>query len=167
MKTVKFFPILLLFALLCSCSLTDKVKVDSFDGIDMDRLSSLTLNLKATNNSCHSLRLNDAAIAVSSGSTRVGTLTLRAPVGLASHSSSRLSIPLDARFENPLSALSLVRNLQRNPDRITLTGTATVKFGLFKRRFTFNELPLSKFLSTFNDSDTKSTDTEQIKTYKL
>lgn len=150
----------LLFAFVASLLLfTNCIKEDSvkFHGVEDVKISigpttAVNLVLSVENSSCSKIRVNDALFHITDPyGNEIATLTVIEEVALPRKSTTSVSIPVRIRLTDPLRAVSIISNIRSEAPRMLVTGSARLNAGAMRKKYEVNKMPLSRFISIFED----------------
>ena len=140
--------------LLASCIKEDSVKFHGIEDIQISVGSIVAINavVSVENSSCSKIRLSDAMFYLTDPSgNEIAVLTVPEELVLPKKSTTSVTIPFRIKLTNPLAALSLIKDIERQAPRILVTGSTKLKAGALKKKYEVNKLPLSGFISIFGD----------------
>ena len=126
----------------------------------IERHGSAGVDLEATitNQTGRRVELKSASLRLCYREAEVAQAQLLRPVELPRHSTTRIESRWRLRSEDPAALNMLLQRIERGEyEKISLGGVLKVGLGGFKKSFSFEKLPLSDFLRTF-EAETSNTE---------
>lgn len=129
------------------------VRVESVENISINGFSTVDMVLKVANNSKYKLALDNAALTLFYGGSRVGEVILQEGIDLPKGATTRLSFKFRFKVSNPLTLLAMTREFkERRLDNMQVSFNVSGKGGGVPVRFSGEMVPLSQFIATFGTS---------------
>lgn len=136
------------------CLRKDAVKVYNVTDFSISLQSSPRVNLVVSveNTSHRNITISDAALELTdSKGVRVAKVIVGNDLVLPKQSLIDLPVPLKLSVENPLKALALLGDIERNMAAVFVSGEATVKAGCFRKRIHIDRMSLNEFINRYGN----------------
>ncbi len=137
---------------LASCVKSDDVIVRGVEKMGFDGGARFEIVLSVENRSGTNIHLHSGRVTVMSGDQPIAEVMLSDKVRLPRRSTTSVSLPLQYRIIDPITAFMLMKKGKKIPEGLTLSGEAKVRAGMAKYTYRFDGEELSKFLFKFDPS---------------
>lgn len=134
------------------CVKEDAVKVHEVENISfsMQGGTKIVAMLRVENASGRNIKVMDMDfVACDLQGNEIAQLTVDEDIYVPRRSETSVVLPIRVRLSDPVSGARLLRNLNSVAGRVTLTGTAVVKFGGIRKKYDLRDVPLSNIISNF------------------
>jgi len=152
MKKLIFATIVIILLSTTGCIRKDAVKVREVENISLSVRDGVKINaiVRVENSAGHNIRISDIRFDVNDlrGNT-IGELVVDEELHLPRKSETSILVPVDLRLKDSFGGLMMLRDLANITDKLTVTGSATMKMGALKRKITFENVLLSDLLAIF------------------
>lgn len=137
---------------LSSCSI---ISLSSFELLGAEivgfNMSGGEVVMTIKNKSLFKVTLTAGELAAYDGERLVGEVFVREPVVLPRRSTTTVKLKLGLRFSSPMAALRALNTLTNTPERLTISGYGEGKVWFFTKRFSRENVPISKFITIFGE----------------
>lgn len=141
-----FFLALLTFT---SCVREGDIRLTGIEYTGLSSPSKPEITVSIENDSKHKIQIKKAKLAFSKDGDNFLRILLVDKIVIPKCSDIELELPVRVRVSDPLTITPMLSDWRSDPHGITVTGEAVVKAGMGKKKFKFDNMPISQFLSTF------------------
>lgn len=152
MKKLIFAAAAVLVISLSGCIRQDAVKFHGVEDVSLSIGSTIGINarLSLENTSCRTIKVSDALFHITDiNGNEIGTLFINETLVLPKKGVWSVDVPLKLRLANPLMGMALLRNIESEASRLSVTGSAVFKAGGAKKKYTVENMPISRFIYIF------------------
>lgn len=132
-----------------SCVRIDDINVQSVENVSIEGMSKLNLTLRVENRAGSKVTIKEGRMTLNQGTEKVMELMIPSAIVVPRRSVSSVEIPIRVKLNNPLSALALLRNIEKQSNTLTVSGRFKVKAGMMSKEIVLENVPLSQIMTTF------------------
>ncbi len=154
MKKIIYWALLLCAVVMSGCIKRSDIVFHKVEGVNFFGQTGMEMALKVENKAGVNVKLHSGVMILSLDGRPALEVSLKEQVVIPKRSETTIVLPLKMRLVNPIAALSLMGGgIGDKASRITVSGKATAKVGLAKKRYEVDDMPLGDLLAKFGVSN--------------
>lgn len=153
MKKTLLLAVAAVALLMTGCVKPDSVKIHKLENVSISlqggtKISAIVL-VENTLKRNITVRALDFVITDPAG-TELAQMEVEDEVLVPKNGMSSVLLPIKVRLTDPVGGLRMLRDIDDISDRLRVTGTAMVKTGGIKKKYKFENVPLSNIIANFD-----------------
>lgn len=152
MKKYVLLAAMAVMMLATGCIKKDAVRVYDVESLSVSMQGGPKINavLSVNNSSGYNIKVLGMDLDVADfGGNDIARLVVDDEIFIPKRSVSSVLLPLKVSLTDPINGLRLLRNLENVTDRVMVTGSVTVRYGGIRKKYDFENIPLSNIIANF------------------
>ena len=154
-EAMKNFGLMLIFALLCSCSGLQQIRIEEVRNVQLKPFSGSTLEVeleaKVNNPSYRKVQLTKLELNVFRGNTPFATICTTEKVKISKRSNEFQQVSLEVRLRNMLSAVMALQQKNFSLDELTVEGEIKAKAFPLSKTIKIEKMSIQQFSAQYGD----------------